>query len=33
MKWRIRTLYARAFCSLAILASLVAAAAAGFKWW
>jgi hypothetical protein len=32
MKWRIYTLYARAMYVMAVLASLVAAAAAGYKW-
>jgi hypothetical protein len=32
MKWRIDVLYARALYIVIVLASLVAAAAAGYKW-
>jgi hypothetical protein len=32
MKWRIDGLYARAMYVMFVLASLVAAAAAGYKW-
>lgn len=32
MKWRIDVLYARALYIVFVLASLVAAAAAGYKW-
>ncbi len=32
MKWRIDTVYAKAMYVMVILASLVAAAAAGWKW-
>jgi hypothetical protein len=32
MKWRIDALYARAMYIVIVLASLVAAAAAGYKW-
>ncbi len=33
MKWHIRTLYVKAAYVMIVLSSLVAAAAAGFKWW
>jgi hypothetical protein len=32
MKWRLNVLYAKAFCVMVVLAGLVAAAAAGWKW-
>ena len=33
MKWRINTLYVKAMYVMVVLASLVAGAAAGYKWW
>ena len=33
MKWRINTLYVKAVYVAVVLASLVAAAGAGYKWW
>ena len=33
MKWHVKTLYVKAMYVAVILASLVAAASAGYKWW